>query len=187
MAASDDKAVMTLSAALLPLEMRKTLSSLSMEYTPANNSEAWYTKITTIGTGNQDLFAANMFATSPTAGGSGTYGSTRAGSDTTNVINTITIANDLVKFLFIQHLSVRDDGTTGNTDDSIYLTVDGSSPAHDNAVSIEIGPGESWYCKLNVPATNIHVTSDPKAFGDDASSGSQTIQCYVAAIISDVG
>ena len=94
MAASDDKAVMTLSAALLPLEMRKTLSSLSMEYTPANNSEAWYTKITTIGTGNQDLFAANMFATSPTAGGSGTYGSTRAGSDTTNVINTITIAND---------------------------------------------------------------------------------------------
>ena len=185
MAASDDKAAMTLSAALLPLEMRKTLSSLSMEYTPANNSEAWYSKLTTVSTSNKDLFVANAFATSPTAGGSGTYGSTRSGADTTNVINTITIANDLVKFLFIQHLSLRDDGTTGNTADSIYLTVDGSAPACTDALSIEIGPGESWYCKMNVPATNIHVTSDPKAFASHDTS--QTIQCYVAAIISDVG
>ena len=124
MAAADDKASITMDVSLLPLELRKIFTSASMEYTPANNSESWYSKIITIS-----------------------------------------------------------DGTTGNTADSIYLTVDASAPACTDELSIEIGPGESWFCKMNVPATNIHVTSDPKGFPSHGSS--TTIQCYVAAIIGD--
>ena len=183
MAAADDKASITMDVSLLPLELRKIFTSASMEYTPANNSESWYSKIITISTSDAVLFAANQYLTQTVEDGTAAYGSTRSAAVPTDVNNTVVIANDLVKFLFIKHLSVTSDGTTGNTADSIYLTVDASAPACTDELSIEIGPGESWFCKMNVPATNIHVTSDPKGFPSHGSS--TTIQCYVAAIIGD--
>ena len=65
MSASDDKALMTLTAAILPLELRKTLTNLTMEYAPADTAEAWYTKITNVDATSRDLITANMFITNP--------------------------------------------------------------------------------------------------------------------------
>lgn len=183
MAASDDKALMTLSAALLPLEIRKTLSSLTMEYTPADTAEAWYSKFTTIDATSRDLITANMFVTNPSPGGTGTYGSTRGetGADTTN---TVTVANDKVKFLFIRHLGTTVDGGTANAADSIYINFDAGTAIHTDTSAFEIGPNEIWFCKPGCVAADIHVICAQKA---RAGTSSSTIACYVAAIIEDIG
>jgi hypothetical protein len=184
MAATDDKASITLSASLLPVEIRKTLTSLTTEYTPTDNAEAWYSKITNIPntTNGVDLLSEIMLVTNSTGGGSGTYGTLR-GTASTATTTTVDIDADKVKFLFVQHLSITSDGSSTNTADSIYLVLDGGNVAHTTTDAIEIGPGEAWYCKPGCLAEDIHVICAQKA---RAGTSSSTIQCYVAAIIEDV-
>ena len=50
-----DAATMTLKAVLLPDEIQKTLKDLSFEYTPANNTEGWYYKLTDVKTASANL------------------------------------------------------------------------------------------------------------------------------------
>ena len=88
-----------------------------------------------------------------------------------------------MKFLFIKHTGYRDDGTTGNTADSVYVNFDGGASAHNDTSALEIGPNESWYGKPGCTVADIHVISALKA---KAGTSSNKVQCIVAAIIDDV-
>ena len=168
-----DDATMSLSATILPDEISKTLTSLTMTYTPADATEGWYYKLTDVTTSNADLIAANTYVQ---------FGAS-TGEDTGTAMHAVATA-DKVKFLFIKHTSVTDDGSTGNTADSVYLCFDAGTAAHNLADAIEIGPGESWYGKFNgVTVADIHCISGQKA---GAGTGGNKIQCIVAAIIDNV-
>ena len=168
-----DDATMSLSATILPDELSKTLPSLSMTYTPADGTEGWYYKLTDVTTSSADLIAANTFLQ---------FGGTAQGEDTGSAMHAVA-TGDKVKFLFIKHTGYRDDGTTGNTADSVYLCLDAGTAAHNLADAIEVGPIESWYGKFNnVTVADIHCISGQKA---GAGTGGNKIQCLVAAIIDN--
>ncbi len=168
-----DDATMSLSATILPDEISKTLTSLSMTYTPADGTEGWYYKLTDVTTSSADLIAANTFLQ---------FGGTAQGEDTGSAMHAVA-TGDKVKFLFIKHTGYRDDGTTGNTADSVYLCLDAGTAAHNLADAIEVGPNESWYGKFNnVTVADIHCISGQKA---GAGTGGNKIQCLVAAIIDN--
>jgi hypothetical protein len=169
-----DDATMSLSATILPDEISKTLTSLSMAYTPADATEGWYYKLTDVTTSSADLIAANTYLQ---------FGGTSQGEDTGSAMHTVA-TGDKVRFLFIKHTGVTDDGSTANTSDSIYLCLDAGTAAHDLADAIEIGPNESWYGKFNgVTVADIHCISGQIA---GAGTGGNKIQCIVAAIIDNV-
>ena len=169
-----DDATMSLSATILPDEISKTLTSLSMAYTPADATEGWYYKLTDVTTSSADLIAANTYLQ---------FGGTSQGEDTGSAMHTVA-TGDKVRFLFIKHTGVTDDGSTANTSDSIYLCLDAGTAAHDLADAIEIGPNESWYGKFNgVTVADIHCISGQIA---GAGTGGNKIQCIVAAIMDTV-
>ena len=144
-----------------------------MTYTPADGTEGWYYKLTDVTTSSADLIAANTFLQ---------FGGTAQGEDTGSAMHAVA-TGDKVKFLFIKHTGYRDDGTTGNTADSVYLCLDAGTAAHNLADAIEVGPNESWYGKFNnVTVADIHCISGQKA---GAGTGGNKIQCLVAAIIDN--
>ena len=111
------------------------------------------------------------------------FGGTSQGADAGTAMHTIS-TSDKVKFLFIKHTGLQDDGSTTNTADSIYICFDNDNAAHNNTDNIEIGPGESWACKLNGCASSrIYAISGQKA---GAGTGGNPIQAIVAAVIKDV-
>ena len=169
-----DDATMTISAVILPDEISKTLASQTYSYAPADTSEGWYYKVVDVTTTSADLISTETFLQK---------GTTAAGVDSGSTMPAIT-TSDKVKFLFIKHTSVTDDGTTGNTNDSVYICIDGGTAAHDLADAIEIGAGETWFAKFNnVTEADIHCISGRKG---GLSTGGGKIQCVVAAIIKDV-
>ena len=89
-----------------------------------------------------------------------------------------------IKFLFIKHTGYEDDGTTVNTDDSVYLNFDGTTAANGSATCLEIGPNESWFGKPNCTIANMNCISGVKDKG--GTSGVDKIQCIVAAIIDNI-
>ncbi len=168
-----DGATMTLSATILPDEISKTLSGLTMQYTPVDGTEGWYYKLTDVTTSNADLIAANTYLQ---------FGAS-TGEDTGTAMHAVATA-DKVKFLLIKHTGYRDDGSTVNTADSVYLCLDAGTAAHNLADAIEIAPNESWYGKFNgVTVADIHCISGQKS---GAGTGGNKIQCIVAAIIDNV-
>ena len=169
-----DDATMSLSATILPDEISKSLTSLSMVYTPADDTEGWYYKLTDVTTSSLDLITTNTYLQ---------MGGSAQGDDAGAVMHAVA-TTDKVKFLFIKHTGVTDDGSTANTTDSVYLCLDAGAAAHDLADAIEIGPNESWYVKLNgVTVADIHCISGVKL---GAGVGSAKIQCLVAAILDNV-
>ena len=110
------------------------------------------------------------------------FGGTNQGA-APNVLMHTTADADIVKFLYIEHTGKRDDGTTNNLADSVYLCFDASAAANDSAVCIEIGPNETWFAKLNCPLTSLHCISGQVS---KAGTGSNTVQCIVAAMIDNV-
>ena len=169
-----DAATMTIKAVLLPDEIQKTLKDLSFEYTPANNTEGWYYKLTDVKTSS-----ANLVDT----GASYMQFGASTGADAAELMHT-TSGADKVKFLFIKHTSVRDDGTTANTADSVYLNFDGTVAANSSTTCLEIGPGESWYGKPGCTVADINCISG--VLNKGGTSGVQKIQCVVAAIIDNI-
>ena len=169
-----DDAVITSTALILPDEISKTLTGLTYSYTPADSSEGWYYKIVDITTSAANIIGTETFLQKGT-----TIAGVNAGSNMPALV-----AGDLVKFLFIKHTGKRDDGTTSNTADSIYICFDNDNAAHNNTDNIEIGPGESWSCKLNgCAASTIYAISGQKA---GAGAGGNPIQAIDAAVIKDV-
>ena len=165
-----DAATMTIKAVLLPDEIQTTLESLTFAYTTADANDKWFYSIVNVAHtgGAADLITGNFLSNS--AG-------IAAGSSNA----TITVS-DKVKFLFIKNTATTD-GSSAATD-SIYLTIDGSTAAHNATNVIEIGSGESWYAKLtNTTVGNLHAINGDAA---GAGTGEANVQCVVAAIIDDV-
>ena len=171
-----DDATMTISALILPDEISKTLASQTFSYTPANDTEGWYYKLTDI------ITTTNGAALIDSGVNYMQFGGGNQGSDIDSPMHT-TADGDKVKFLFIKHMGVTDDGTTTNTADSVYITFDGGNVAGNTADAIEVGPGESWFCKPGCTIADIHAISAVKNKG---GSGGNKIQCIVAAIIDNV-
>ena len=169
-------ATVKLSITLLPDEIQRTFSNLSATYSPANATEGWYYQLTDVSTTSTDLIAAKSFIQKGS-------GPTQGGVDVGSSIDSIAPASDNVKFLFIRHMSVQGDGTA-NTADSIYLCLDGGAAAYKLSDTIEIGPGECWFAKLDAPVDEIHAISDQKNRGSGSPQGD--IQAQVYAIIDDL-
>ena len=169
-----DAATMTIKAVLLPDEIQATLKDLTFAYTPADATEGWYYKLTDVTTSSADLISTETYLQ---------FGGTAQGEDTGSAMHAVH-ANDVVKFLFIKHTGKTDDGSTGNTADSVYLCFDGGTAAHNLADAVEVGPGETWFAKFNgLTVGNLHCISGQKA---GAGTGSAKIQCVVAAILDNV-
>tara|TARA_R110002020_G_scaffold47817_1_gene136622 strand:- start:344 stop:862 length:519 start_codon:yes stop_codon:yes gene_type:complete len=169
-----DAGTISMTATILPDDIQKIITGLSYSYTPAtDDSEGWYYKTVDVTTSSGDLIGAETFLQKGTGA---------AGVDVGASMPAVA-SSDEVKFLFIKHKSVTDDGSTGNTADSIFICFDGGAAAHNNTDCIEIGPGESWACKLNgCTVANIHAISGAKTA---TGAGGNKVQAIVAAVIKD--
>ena len=167
-----DAATMTLKAVLLPDEIQATLKDLTFAYTPANSSEKWFYGIINVphNTGSVDLISGKFLA--------------NADGVQTGTANADIATTDKVKFLFIKHTGYRDNGSTANTADSVYINFSGTAVANSSADAVEIGPNESWYCKPGCTIADLNCISG--VLNKGGTSGVQKIQCIVAAIIDDV-
>ena len=169
-----DDATMTISAVVLPDELAKTFASQTYAYTPAASTEGWYYKLTDVKTSS-----ANLIDT----GASFMQFGASTGADAAQLMHT-TAGTDKIKFLFIKHTGYEDDGTTSNTDDSVYLNFDGTAAANNSTTCLEIGPNESWYGKPNCTIADMNCISGVKNKG--GTSGVAKIQCIIAAIIDNI-
>tara|TARA_R110002020_G_scaffold167042_3_gene355284 strand:+ start:4344 stop:4865 length:522 start_codon:yes stop_codon:yes gene_type:complete len=169
-------AAISIDATLLPDEISKILDTISVSYTPADTTEGWYYQLTDIQTTSRDLIVTKSFLQKGTS-------SAQGGVDTSGSIDSVDTAADKVKFLFIKHTSVEGDGTA-NTADSIYITLEGTPAGYNRPGSIEIGPGECWFGKLNSSIGDIHSVSDQKNRGSGSPQGE--IQALVFAVIDDL-
>ena len=172
-----DDATMNISGSFLPLEIQKKFTGETYAYQPANDTEGWYYKLTNVTTSASIDLIDDGHSYVTFGNGSGTAQGRDTGTDMPQ-----THANDVVKFLFIKHLGIRETGVT-NTSDSLYLCTDGGTAANNLTTAIEILPGETWFAKLNCTIANLHARSGAKSNG---GAGGNKIQCLVAAIIDDV-
>ena len=169
-----DAATMTIKAVILPDEIQKTLKDLTFVYTPADTTEGWYYKLTDVTTSSTNLLSLETYLQK---------GTTAAGEDSATAMATVA-SSDNVKFLFIKHTGYEDNGTSANTDDSVYLNFDGTTAANNSTTCLEIGPNESWYGKPGCTVDDIKCISGVKNKG--GTSGVAKIQCIVVAILGDV-
>ena len=172
-----DSASMVINGSYLPDEIQKKFIGETYKYTPANDTEGWYYKLTNVTTTASIDLIDDGHSYVTFGNGTGTAQGRDTGTDMPQ-----THADDVVKFLFIKHLGIRETGAT-NTSDSIYLCTDGGTAANDLSTAIEILPTETWFVKLNCTIANLHARSGAKANG---GAGGNSIQCLVAAIIDDV-
>ena len=169
-----DDATITLDITMLPDDISKTLEGEAFSYTPADSTEGWFYKLMAVTNSSVDLISKETFLQK---------GSGVTGTDTGAVLPNIH-GDDKIKFLFIKHTSVTQDGTTANTADSIYLIFDGGIASHASVDAVEIGPGESWYAKFNgLTVNNLHCISALKA---GAGTSTNKIQALVVTVIDDV-
>ena len=166
-----DDAKITMTATLLPDEIQKKLTGLSVTVTPATANEKWFYGLVNVTTTSNNLIR-------------GIFLSNSAGIDTTSINATIA-ATDKVRFLFIKNTGTTD-GSTATTE-AINICFDGNTAAYNLADAIEIGPGEAWFGKLpNTVVENLHAVSIDTNMNDAGSAGEGNVQCIVAAIIDDV-
>ena len=158
------------SAQILPDEIAKVVSSCSYNYTPVstNAGDKWYYRITDVTTGATDLIK-NGDAYLQGQGASG------AGTDAAGTQPTIDGSADKVKWLFIQHTGLREDGSTSN-DDPVHLSLDaGASEISADTDAITLASGDTLVLKLNCVTNDLHVEAN----------SSNKVRCIVAAIIND--
>ena len=120
------------------------------------------------------------------ASGSHSDSSEAAGSDchfTDSASDDIRGDVDDVKFLFIKNTETSDTSGTVATR-SVYMVIDNATVTYNDADAIEIPAGEAWMGKINTLTSNIIVrTGEP----NNASQGTGSVRCAVAAIIDDGG
>ena len=119
-----DAATVSGTFTVLPDEIAKTISG-AMTVTPADSTEKWYYKFTSVSAGSSDLIAGSFLD----------Y--TAVDDDTAP---TAVHTADTVKFLFIQN-------THATT--SVYINIAAGTAAA-AAANIYVGPGESWYARLTL-------------------------------------
>jgi len=150
-------ATVTISATILPDEIAKTISG-TMTVTPADVSEKWYFKKTSVTTTSTDLIEGEYIDHTAIA----------VGTDMTAVAT-----GDQVKFLLVQNQS---------SSDGIMLSIDAGTAAYNLGDGIYIGPSETWFGRLpNVTVADLHaISSDLDGAGDASAT------CLVAALLHDV-
>jgi len=150
-------ATVTISATILPDEIAKTISG-TMTVTPADVSEKWYFKKTSVTTTSTDLIEGEYIDHTAIA----------VGTDMTAVAT-----GDQIKFLLVQNQS---------SSDGIMLSIDAGAAAYNLADGIYIGPSETWFGRLpNVTVADLHaISSDLDGTGDASAT------CLVAALLHDV-
>jgi|10_taG_2_1085330.scaffolds.fasta_scaffold157276_2 hypothetical protein len=120
------------------------------------------------------------------ASGSHSDSSEAAGSDchfTDSASDDIRGDVDDVKFLFIKNTATSDTSGTAATR-SVYMVLDDGTVTYNDVDAIEIPAGEAWMGKINTLTSNIIVrTGEP----NNASQGTGSVRCTVAAIIDDGG
>jgi len=119
-----DAATVSGTFTVLPDEIAKSISG-AMTVTPADSTEKWYYKFTSVSDASTDLIAG--YFTDYTA----------VDDDTAP---TAVHTADTVKFLFIQN-------THATT--SVYINIAAGTAAA-AAGNIYVGPGESWYARLSL-------------------------------------
>ena len=119
-----DAATVSGTFTVLPDEIAKSISG-AMTVTPADSTEKWYYKFTSVSAASTDLIAGSFLD----------Y--TAVDDDTAP---TAVHTADTVKFLFIQN-------THATT--SVYINIAAGTAAA-AAANIYVGPGESWYARLTL-------------------------------------
>tara|TARA_R110002020_G_scaffold58609_1_gene160713 strand:+ start:407 stop:913 length:507 start_codon:yes stop_codon:yes gene_type:complete len=166
-----DDAKISMTATLLPDEIQKILTGLSVTVTPATANEKWFYGLINVTNSSADLIA-------------GKFLSAAAGTDTGSTPADIA-TGDKVRFLFIKNTGTTD-GTTTSAE-SINICFDGGAAAYNLVDSIEIGAGEAFFCKCpNTTVGNLHAISTDTNMNDAGSAGEADVQCVVAALIDDV-
>ena len=152
-----DSAYVTVSATMLPDEIAKTISG-SMTVTPADATEIWYYKLTSVTTTSTDLISGSYVNYTAIAVGTG---------------HTAVATGDKVKFLFVQNTS---------TTDGIMLSIDAGTAAYNLADGIFVGPSQTWYGRLpNVTVADLHAISS-----DIGDAGDASASVIVIALLDDV-
>ena len=166
-----DDAKITMTATILPDEVQKKLTGLSVTVTPATANEKWFYGLVNVTNSSADLIG-------------GKFLSAAAGTDTGSTPADIA-AGDKVRFIFIKNTGTTD-GTTSSTE-AINICFDGGTAAYNLVDGIEIGPGEAWFGKLpNTTVANLHAVSVDTNMNDAGSAGEADVQCIIAALIDDV-
>lgn len=168
-----DKASMVITGSILPIEIQKKFTGGTFEYDLANDTEGYYYKLTDITTSSTDLIDTGVNYMQ--------FGGSNQGADAGTAMHT-TAATDKVKFLYIKHTGEEDDGTTDNSD-SIYICFDGGTAANDLSDALEIGDGETFFCKPGCTIADIHCIAGQANKGGAASN---KIQAIVIAILDNV-
>ena len=119
-----DAATVSGTFTVLPDEIAKSISG-AMTVTPADSTEKWYYKFTSVSAASTDLIAGSFLD----------Y--TAVDDDTAP---TAVHTADTVKFLFIQN-------THATT--SVYINIAAGTAAAATG-NIYVGPGESWYARLSL-------------------------------------
>ena len=100
----------------------------------------------------------------------------------------IDAGTDDIKFLFIKNTGTSDTSSTTTTN-SVYLTIDAASVAHNTSDAIEIAAGEAWMGKVNNIVDDFRIISGQADAANTAATvnGSTSVRFTVAAIIDDGG
>jgi hypothetical protein len=124
-----DDATITFSATILPDEISKALTSLSAGYTPADSTEKWYYKNTTVSNASTALISG-AFLSEEAIG---------------TAHDTITAATDIVKFLYIKN----------NGSNTVYLTLDEGAVTSSVKDAIIIPNGKAWFGLLQCEVAEL--------------------------------
>ena len=166
-----DAAKITMTATILPDEIQKKLTGLSVTVTPATANEKWFYGLVNVTTTSNDLI-------------SGKFVSNSIGIDTGSAPASIGAA-DKVRFIFIKNTGTTDGSTS--TTEAVNICFDGNTVTYNLPDIIEIGPGEVWFGKCpNTTVGNLHAVSVDTNMNDAGSAGEGNVQCIVAALIDDV-
>ena len=158
------------SAQILPDEIVSIVANCSYNYTPVatNAGDLWYYRVTDVTTGATDLIKnGDQFLQG--------YGAAGAGTDAAGTQLTIDGSADKVKWLFIPHTGLRDDGSTANSD-PVHISLDaGASELSADTDAITLANGDTLVLKLNCVTNDLHVEAN----------SSNKVRCIVAAIINN--
>ena len=148
-------AIASIQATILPDEIAKTISA-TMTVSPANATEKWYYKKTSVSnTGSEDLIAGNY-------------------TDYTAVDNdtapTAVATGDKVNFLFIKNVDTNSR--------SIFVCFDAGTASSSLADAVTIGPNEFFCARLpNTTVADIHAIS--------SASTAEVIVCALLDDVSE--
>ena len=169
-----DKGLISIASRLLTDEIqlltgRQGMTGGRFGYTPADNTEGWYYKLTNVTNTSTNLIAGSIIQKKDTGIA---VGSSHA---TVHV-------NDKVKFLWIYNTATQDGSAT--TTDSVYLNFDDVAATNTGKDMFEVPAGMVWFCRT--PSTlvgEIHAISGVANAGGTSSSN---VHCLVCAVIDDV-